>query len=121
MSALELRLQVRGEGGIRYLCVHGAGTQETSLEHVCATTEIDLRDMERAASNLYNVLVHVLKGKGFMVMREVNEASEIEPSKMMHREYSPSTPSTALTDLMRMVPPGKMQSHRDLIANFDEW
>lgn len=45
------------------------GTQEAGLEGGCVAAELDMEELERFASNLYNVLVRVVQREVFMVVK----------------------------------------------------
>lgn len=53
-------------------------SQKVSLEHVCATTDMDVEEPGGVASKCHDFLAHVIQGEAFMVLRGVGVASGIE-------------------------------------------
>lgn len=109
------------DGSIPDPCGHQDGYIEVSLEGVRALTEIRVNTPEQMSKDLYNVVVQVMKGDSFTVVHGVRSANGIPAWRRIHHTDSPLAPAMALSDLLRVMSPGRVKNHEESLANIAEW
>ena len=81
----------------------------------------DVEGIERKLASLYNVIIQLVKDEPFMIARGVGNMNGAEAWRRIAQKYSPSTPATALTDLMKVMAPGRVKHQKELAAKMEEW
>lgn len=67
-------------------------------------------------SDLYNFLLQVMKEESFVLVRGAGGASGIGAWRAIHQRLISSAPATALTDLVGVISPGRVNNHREVFT-----